>query len=262
MVRKRQKLDGSERCLQIRELLKANQQVSVSALASMFGVSEMTIHRDLKKLERQGQIKRMRGGAMAAERMVFEFDFAQQRQNHKKEKRAIATRALEFINPGQKLILDTGTTALELAFLLREHEDITVITPSLAVASVLQFASGIETVLLGGIIRRGSPDLTGIVTEANLEMFSADIAFQGADAIGLDGTVYTEDMRIVNVDKKIRQRAGKNYILADSSKIGKSALAANGSVNQAEALITDNRIEPRYRKLFEELGATIITVNV
>ncbi len=261
MLQKKQKLDGSRRFLQIRELLKANQQVSVPALASMFGVSEMTIHRDLNKLEGQGQIKRMRGGAMAAERMEFEFDFAQQRQTRKKEKQAIATRAFELIEPGQKLILDTGTTTLELAFLLRDSKDITIITPSLAVASVLQFASGIETVLLGGIIRRGSPDLTGIVTEANLEMFSADIAFQGADAIGLDGTVHTEDMRIVNVDKKIRQRAGKNYILADSSKIGKFALAANGGVNQVDALITDDGIEPSYIKLFEKMGATIITVN-
>ena len=255
------KVSAAERHSRIRALLKDSKQVSIVQLAQMFEVSEMTIHRDLRKLEGDGRIRRTRGGAVPAERMEFEFDFASRRRAHHKEKQAIAKEALKFIEPGQRIILDTGTTTLEVAYLLRELENITVITPSLAVGSVLQFAAGIETVLLGGIIRPGSPNLTGAVTETNLDMFAVDIAFQGADGIGLDGTIYTEDMRIVRVDQKIRQRAAKSYILSDSSKIGKTALATNGYVYQANALITDSAIEPECKKSFEKMGATVTVAD-
>ena len=256
------KLTAQQRLAEIRQFLKDDQQVSVPELSKKFGVTQMTIHRDLDKLQQSGHIKKTWGGAVPSEKMEFEFDFTQRRQSRTKEKQAIAAKALEFISPGQRIVLDTGTTTLELAYLLKDLKDITIITPSLAVASILQFSSGIETVLLGGIIRKGSPDLTGLVTESNLDMFTADIAFQGADGISLDGTLYTEDMRIVKVDQKIRQRAVKNYILADSSKIGKIALATNGSINEVDALITDDKIMDKIKKDFENTGATIITVKI
>ena len=162
------------------------------------------------------------------------------------------------MEPGQRIILDTGTTTLELAILLRDCRDITVITPSLAVASVLQFSTGIETILLGGVLRRGSPDLTGPLTESSLEAFAVDVAFQGADGIGLDGSLYNEDMRITQVDKKMRQRATETYVLADSSKVGKTALATLGRVDEVTALITDAGIEEQVRRRFEEMGAKVI----
>lgn len=255
------KITAEKRGSEICRMLHANQMVSVPELTKKFGVTHMTIHRDLDKLQQAGQIKKTWGGAKPAERMEFEFDFNRRRQTRKKEKQAIVKKAFEFISPGQKIILDSGTTTLELTYLLKDLKDITVITPSLAVASVLQFSSGIETILLGGIIRKGSPDLTGLVTENNLDMFTADIAFLGADGIGLDGTLFTEDMRIVKVDQKIRKRAAKNYILADSSKIGKTALATNGFVSQADAFITDDGIEDEVKKNFEDMGATVITVK-
>ena len=255
------KVSVVERHSKIRELLRDKKQVSIVQLAQMFDVSEMTVHRDLRKLEGDGRIRRTRGGAVPAERMEFEFDFALQRRARQKEKQAIAKEALKFIEPGQRIILDAGTTTLEVAYLLRDLQNITVITPSLAVGSVLQFSPGIETVLLGGIIRHGSPHLTGAVTEANLDMFAVDIAFQGADGIGVDGTLYTDDMRIVRVDQKIRKRAAKSYILTDSSKIGKTALATNGYVYQVNALITDNTIEPECKKAFEEMGTTVIVAD-
>jgi len=249
---------ASVRLTRIRTMLKKDQQVSIPDLAERFGVSEMTIRRDLDKLARNGQVRRTHGGAMPAERMVFEFDFASRRQAHRRQKQAIAREALKLIQPAQKLILDTGTTTLELAYALKDFQDITVITPSLAVASVLQFSPQIQTVLLGGIIRQGSPDLTGVVTEKNLEMFSVDIAFQGADGIGLDGTLYNADLRIVAVDQKIRQKARQTYVLADSSKIGKTALAANGFIYEVDALITDSKIHAQHRRSYEKMGATII----
>lgn len=241
----------------ITELIRQGKEVFVGELARKFDVSEMTIHRDLNKLQEQGHIERIHGGAVPAERMEFEFDFASQRATNQKAKKAIAKEALKLISPGQRLILDTGTTTLELAYLLKEYDNLTVITPSLAVASVLQFTAGIQVVLLGGVIREGSPDLTGVVAEKVLDMFMVDIAFQGADGISLEGEMYNSDMRIAKVDQKMRKRADRTYVLCDSSKIGKIDFASNGSLIDVDALITDSKITDEQlsclRKVKEEI---------
>jgi DeoR/GlpR family transcriptional regulator of sugar metabolism len=256
------KITAKERHARIRELIVKDKPFNVSDLAASFGVSEMTIHRDLNKLEQEGHIRRVHGGAVPAEKMVFEFDFSSRRKAGKKAKQAIAAQAVKLIKPGQIVILDTGTTTLELALLIKELEDLTVITPSIAVASVLQFSTSIQTILLGGSIRKGSPDLTGVITERVLDMFMADIAFQGADGIGLNGEMYNSDMRIASVDQKMRRRAHHTYILCDSSKIGRTDLAFNGSLAETDGLITDSNIDKQHLSYLKEINPNIKIVNL
>jgi DeoR family fructose operon transcriptional repressor len=203
------RLPSAARQSQIRQRLAERPGVAVSDLARAFGVSGMTIRRDLAALEAKAHVQRTHGGAVLAERMILEFDYRERRETNRAAKRAIAAAARRLVRPGQRLILDNGTTSLELAALLQDGEDLTVITPSLAVASELQHAAGVEVILLGGVMRRGSPDLTGPVTEHCLELFSADFAFQGADGIGDDGTIYNTDLRLARVDRMMRRLAGE-----------------------------------------------------
>ncbi len=254
-------VSAAQRQFGIGDLLQNEKEVAIRELAERFGVSEMTIRRDLDRLARGGKVRRTHGGAVATERMVFEFDFVARRQSNRRAKQAIAAEAVRLIRPGDRLILDTGTTTLELAHLLKNIGDLTVLTPSLAVASELQFFEGIETVLLGGVVRRGRADLTGMVTEAVLDMFMVDIAFQGADGIGADGALYTADIQISKVDRKIREQAERTYVLADSSKIGKTALTRHGFVQQVDALITDDGITGKDKRRLERLGAKVIVVS-
>ncbi len=256
------KYTAEQRQKYLAELVRKGKSLAVSQLAKTLNVSEMTIHRDLNKLQEQGHIERTYGGVMPAEKMEFEFDFSKRRSANQKAKKAIACQALKFIRPGQRLILDTGTTTLELAYLLKDFENLTVITPSLAVASVLQFSPGIQTVLLGGIIRKGSPDLTGVVTEKVLDMFMVDIAFQGADGIALNGELFNSDMRIAKVDQKMRRRARQTYVLCDSSKIGKIDFASNGSLIEVSALITDNKIDSGYFESLKKTNTQIIISEI
>jgi DeoR/GlpR family transcriptional regulator of sugar metabolism len=251
----------SSRELQIREVLKSRGEVDIGALALALAVSEMTVRRDLDRMERTGLARRTHGGAVLADRLAFELDFSGRRQTNRSAKRAIAAEAAKLVKAGDRLILDAGTTTLELACLLREIPDLTIITPSLAVASELQFAERIQTVLLGGVLRRGSPDLTGEVTEAVLDMFAVDMAFQGADGIGLDGMLYTADLRVARVDQKIRTRAARTFILADRSKIGQTALACHGRLQDVAGLITDSGITATHLAALRALGATITVVT-
>lgn len=253
-------LPSAARQTRIRERFAERPGVSISALAREFGVSEMTIRRDLAALEDKAHIQRTHGGAMLTERMMLEFDYRDRRATNRAEKRAIATAARKLVRPGQRLLLDTGTTTLEFAALLKDGEDLTVITPSLAVASELQHARGVEVILLGGVIRRGSPDLTGPVTEHCLELFAADLAFQGADAINLDGAIYNSDLRLARVDRLMRRVSKRCCLLADHTKIGHTALARSGSLADVDVFITDKGAPPGALKRFAKLGAEIVTV--
>ncbi|MEO6246317.1 MAG: DeoR/GlpR family DNA-binding transcription regulator [Opitutaceae bacterium] len=254
-------LPSAARQATIRDRFAAKPGVSIAQLAREFGVSEMTIRRDLAALEGKSHIQRTHGGAMLTERMMLEFDYRDRRAINRAAKCAIAAEARKLVQPGQRLILDTGTTTLELAALLKDGQDLTVITPSLAVASELQHAAGIEVILLGGVIRRGSPDLTGPVTEHCLELFAADLAFQGADAIGLDGSIYNSDLRLARVDQLMRRVAKRCCVLSDHSKIGHTALARSGSLADVDIFITDRGAPADALKRFAKLGAKIVTVS-
>ncbi len=256
------KYPSAVRLAKIRERFSEQPGVSVSDLARQFGVSEMTIRRDLRALEDQAQIQRTHGGAMLTERMILEFSYRDRREQHREAKRAIAAEARKLVRPGQRLILDTGTTSLELATLLRDERDLTVITPSLAVASELQHSPSVELILLGGVIRQGSPDLTGPVTEHCLGLFAVDIAFQGADGIGLDGSIYNSDLRAARVDQLMRQVAKQSCVLADHSKIGQTALARSGSLAEVDIFITSDGADRAALKRFEKLGPKVVTVPV
>jgi DeoR/GlpR family transcriptional regulator of sugar metabolism len=254
------KLPSAARQLRIRERLAERPGISVREIAEEFGVSEMTVRRDFAALEGRSQLERTHGGAILSQRMMLEFDYRERREVFRAEKRAIAAEARKLVHPGQRLILDTGTTTLELAALLKDGKDLTVITPSLAVASELQHAPGVEVILLGGIIRRGSPDLTGPVTEHCLELFSADIAFQGADGIGEDGSIYNSDVRLARVDKLMRRMARECCVLADHSKIGATALARSGNLADVHRFITDRRAPAAALRRFARMGPKVVTV--
>ncbi len=254
-------LPSAARQSTIRERFAEQPGVSIAELAKEFGVSEMTIRRDLAALEDKSHIQRTHGGAMLTERMMLEFDYRDRREQNRAAKCAIAATARRLVQPGQRLILDTGTTTLELASLLKDGAGITVITPSLAVASELQHSAGVEVILLGGVIRRGSPDLTGPVTEHCLELLAADIAFQGADAIGADGSIYNSDLRLARVDQLMRKVAARCCVLADHTKIGRTALARSGSLAEVDTFITDEAAPADALKRFAKLGTEIVTVS-
>jgi DeoR family fructose operon transcriptional repressor len=252
------KFSAQDRVEEVRMLLAQQPSVSIAELAQRFGVSEMTARRDLSRLESENRVRRTHGGAVAADRMVFEFDYGARSRTQRTEKQAIARAARELIQPGQCIILDTGTTTWELACLLKDCPDLTVITPSLAVASELQFAPNVEVVLLGGIFRSRSPDLTGPVTEHCLNLFAADWAFQGAEGIDDEGDIYNVDLQLGQVDRKMRAIATQSCLLADSSKIGKTAFCRTGKITDFNYFITDSNAPAGFIRKYKSKVETII----
>ncbi len=245
-------MNPNERMGQIRAMLSNRDSVSIAELAKNLSVSEMTIRRDVAELERAGFVQRMHGSVVATERLSFDLNFSQRRQNRRDQKRAIATLAARLVEPGSRLFVDAGSTTLEFVFCIRDIPNLVVITTSLAVAAALQYAESIETILLGGTLRRGRPDLSGGFTEDMLDLFSADFAFQGADGIDLDGYIYNASVETARISQKMCKKAVRSYTLSDSSKIGQSALIRFGNLKDSCGLITDSQIKPQHLQTFRD----------
>ncbi len=219
--------------------LHSRGECSVADLARLLGASQMTIRRDLDALARAGKARRTFGGAAPAERVLFEFQFLQREREHRAAKAAIARAAARIVRDGQSVLLDSGTTTLAVARELKARRGLTVLTTSLPIASELQYCQDVELLLLGGVVRRGSPDLSGALTEENIERLRADVAMLGADGIDAAGNVYNASLAVARMLEKMAASARKVYVVADHSKIGRPALARFGSLVRWAGLITD-----------------------
>jgi len=245
MAKNKNRVSQTARLDRIREKLVADGEVSVENLAREFHVSTMTVHRDLESLERKGEIIKTYGGATPAKRLTFEFSFRNEQQSNQENKVNVAVAAVKHIQDGQVIILDTGTTTLEIARCIGNRK-VTIITTSLAIVSELQFNDS-ETILLGGYLRGGSPDMHGPLTEENLECFRADLAFIGADGIDCLGNTFTDDLRIASLSSKMAQVSEKTVVVTDSTKIGKNATCKVLNPDNYQLLITNNDLTRQYK---------------
>jgi DeoR family transcriptional regulator, fructose operon transcriptional repressor len=253
-------INSQTRQAAVLERLDRDSFVNVTRLAEELACSEMTIRRDLARLESAGKLKRQHGGAVPTKIVRLEFEMRARSKVRAAQKRAIANRALELIRPGQKIILDTGTTTLNLAHGMRALENVTVVTTSLANVSALMGAPGIECILLGGSVRESSPDLYGPLVEENLSRMRVDIAFIGCDALTDSGALMTTDHRIAKATALMIANSDKTVLLADSSKAGSTSFITYSQLSEIDYLVTDPDIPAEFIEMAEAAGVeTLLT---
>lgn len=230
---------ANQRRAKILDFLAIEGEVFVEDLADRLDVSAMTIRRDLDVLEQGNTLARTHGGAIYSKRSVAEFAFLERNRTFLQEKQAIAREVSRgIVKPGMTIILDTGTTCLEVARTIQHTEGIKVLTSSLAIASVLQMRDNIELVLLGGNVRKNSPDLSGPLTEENLRQFRVTLAILGADAVDHRG-VYTEDLGIAQVSRAMIASADSTVLVVDSSKFARSSFVKYADWKSMQHVVTD-----------------------
>lgn len=236
------KQNTSLRLQQILDLLAGQDEVGVADLAEHFQVTPMTIRRDLGMLEKQGKVTRTHGGAILSAPSIVSFSFQARQQTRMAAKKAIAREAVGRVEPGMTVLIDTGTTTLEVARALAGFSDLKVLTSSLAIASALLAHGGLELILLGGTVNRNSPDLSGPLTEDNLSTFRADIAFIGADAFDENG-LYTSSQQIARVSQTMLGTARQTVLVADSGKFGETAFMRFARWQEVNELIMDSGVD-------------------
>lgn len=242
----------------ILEVLHSEGECTVDRLADSLQVSDMTIRRDLQALADEGLLLRTHGGASPIENVRFEFQFLKRAQQRRTQKEAIGTVAATLVKEGSSVLLDSGTTTLAVARQLRKLQHFTVITTSLPIASVMQRAGNADILLLGGFLRRESPDLEGPLTESNLDTLQTDLAILGADGIDAAGNVYSASLTTARLLTIAVKAAAKVYVVVDSSKIGRSALTRYGNARDWGGLITDSDLDPALAEQLKMSGVNVI----
>lgn len=244
---------------ELMQLLSRAKTLSTTDLARRFGVNEMTIRRDLRLLQDNGAALRCYGGAIAAQRITFEFAFDERHRRNLAEKKRIGEAAAALVQDGQSVFLDTGTTTLEVAKALVARGVLCrATTGSLVVASALWGRANLQEVfLLGGRVRPGSPDLIGPGTELMLEKLSADIAFVGSDGIDPTRGSFADDLETARVSERMASNAARVVIVADHTKLGRASAARYASIEDIDEIVTDKQAEEDVVKAIREKGVRV-----
>ncbi|TDX45305.1 DeoR/GlpR family DNA-binding transcription regulator [Orenia marismortui] len=242
---------AEERRDKIFELIKDGKAVAVNELCDIFNVSSSTIRRDLQQLEDSGLINRTHGGAVVAEGRKFEPSFIEKEKEHPNAKKKIAKQALELIEDGDTIILDAGTTTTELARLLEELSDLTIVTNATNIALELS-TSKHQIILTGGILKKKTLAMVGPIAELNLRNLNPDKVFLGANGITLSDGLTTPDLVEANTKKAMLERAKEVIILADHSKFGETAFVKIAEIKDIDTIITDRDLNRETLKKFKE----------
>jgi DeoR/GlpR family transcriptional regulator of sugar metabolism len=219
----------------ILQAVRTGRGVGVVELAQRFDVSEMTVRRDLARLARERKLLRVHGGAVSQR---DEPPFAEIAVERLDEKERIGRAAAELVQDGQAIMIDIGTTTLELARRLHGRE-LTVITSNLAVIEELVQDESIELVVLGGVVRRNYRSLVGVLAEDALRQLSADVSFIGASGIRDDLAVMDTTMVEVPIKRGMIEGAQRVVLLADARKFSMGGVVRICGPEELDVVVTD-----------------------
>lgn len=244
----------------IRFLLQKHGHLTVADLAAQFGVSEMTIRRDLKQLASMGLVQREHGKAVYPQNpQTRNAVFVTRLGEAYKEKIAIGKTAVDLIHEGESIILDSGTTTLAIALAL--YKKCIVVTNSLPVADVLGMRQEISTVLTGGEVQRTTCSLMGPMTRESLSGFNADKLFLAATGISIEKGLSTTSMAESEVKQAMIHSAKEVILVAHSSKIEQIYYHTFAKWDKVSKFITDTSASPGLVKKLRENGVEVILAD-
>ncbi len=241
----------------IRQLLQTERQVNIHELAVRFAVSTMTIRRDLAVLEAQGLMLRTCGGGMAVAEVSLAGAPATPPSS---EKQAIGLHAAGLVQPGQTVIVDAGTTTLEVVRYLPRAAGITLVTNSLAAAQEM-LGTGMQVLLLGGYLSTDEVRIYGPLTEACLANLHADLLFVGCVGASATHGFYMSDLYLTSNVQAMVRAADRVVVVAESGKFQQRALSCYATPSEVSVLVTDNRLPAEERSQLLEQGVEVLTVN-
>ncbi|KWX85263.1 DeoR family transcriptional regulator [Paenibacillus riograndensis] len=228
-----------ERKRSIVQFVERHTRASVQELSQDLGVSESTVRRDLKELEEARLLKRTHGGAVSLQSVNFEAAFPDKADRFLEEKQRIARKAVEMIQEGDAILLDGGTTTLQIARALKTFSNLKVITNSMIALNELKDCRNIEVSITGGMLRPDTLAFVGPMTERSLEMVRVDKAFIGTNGLDIHEGITTPNMLEAATKRKLISVAKQAILLADHSKIGQVSVCKVADLQEIDHCILD-----------------------
>lgn len=251
----------SERHKKILEILQFQGSISVADLAERMNVSEVTIRKDLTALEAQNKLYRTHGKAIPLSPYIGDRHINEKEKQHVQEKRLIGRQATSMLEEHDSILIASGTTILYAAREMVSARNLTVITASVSVSSILSQNKYIDVIQLGGLVRESSVSVVGSFAENMLSYFNCSKLFMGADGLDLEFGATTTNMMEANLNRMMMASAQKTILLIDSSKFGKKGFSKICDLEKIDQVITDSNIPQVYLENLEELGIEVTVVN-
>jgi DeoR/GlpR family transcriptional regulator of sugar metabolism len=246
----------AERRARIMEALQEQRVVKVSTLSEVLGVSEITIRRDLKLLDREGVLRRTHGGALLTRRAAAEpqLEAAVAAETCTDERARIARAAAAMIEPKDTVFLGSGTTVAAMLRFVDPALEARVVTHSLAAAAEAQ-SSVLELIFLGGLFRPSINAVEGSWTIDMIGSFNADKAFIGADGLDVTAGLTTPSMAVAGIElAMIRRTRGEVVVLADSNKLGLVHQVVVCPLDQIDLVLVDDGASQDVRARIQRAG--------
>ncbi len=248
------------RRIQILDLLNKHGQVDVASLSRDLGVSEVTIRNDLTKLEQKNLLIKARGGALKVDRVAADFSIQDKNKQHLAEKQRIGKAACGLIEAGETIILDSGTTTMELARNLNKDIPLTVITNALNIAEQLAEYHNLNVMVPGGVLRKNSLSLVGSSAEAGFRNYFCDKLFLAVDGFNMIHGLSTPNVEEAHLNRVMIEISKQVIVVADSSKFHKRSFAFIAPISEVDTLITDSGIQPEDKQKLENTGIKVVVV--
>lgn len=251
---------SEERRREIMEILRSDGRVLVRDLAKRFRTSLITVRKDLESLHHQGQLERTHGGALPVRAGALQDQTIQEKERqHRQQKLRIAAAAVRMIQPGQVIILDSGTTTTAIARGCRQLRGLTVITNGTNIAAELADSQA-DVILTGGSLRRNSFSLVGPLAEESLSKLSADILFLAVDGFDLAYGLTTPNQLEARVNRAMSEASKRTIVVCDSSKFGRRSLSLIMPISSVRETITDRGIAKSDLKALQESAIDVTVV--
>lgn len=247
-----------ERLNKIKEILFREKRVDVLELSKLFSVTEVTIRRDLDKLEQEGFLIKTYGGAVLNEDYVikpFPIDYD---DSNIEEKRMIGKIAAQMIENGEAIYLSPGTTCIEIARNIKDKK-LTVVTNDLLIAYELKDSVGIKVIVTGGDLIQSTSILVGGFTLQALNGIYINKAFVGVSGVNLSSGYTVDSYEEVMVIQAVKKISSEIIIVADYSKFNCTAFARLGDLTMAKKVITNKQVPSEFKKYFFENAVKLYT---
>ena len=251
---------ANERQSAIMEILNRAKSIRISDIVDRFSVSNETARRDLEALQDQKLIKRIYGGAILLEPLMTEQQYNARLVQSHQQKVCIGRAAAELVNPGETIILDIGTTTLEIARHLKHLSNITVLTNSLPILNELANTQ-INLFALGGRLNADELSMHGELTIDALQHFYVDKAFIGAGGVTLDGGISDYNSEPAHVRQMIMRRSSQTILVSDSGKFGTNAFAVVCPLTKIDMVVSDDRLPTPFRDALAKMNIKVVLAS-
>ncbi|MBV2358465.1 DeoR/GlpR family DNA-binding transcription regulator [Thalassococcus sp. CAU 1522] len=245
---------------EILDIARRDGKVTVDALAAHFGVTLQTIRRDLAELAEAGRLERVHGGAVLPSGTV-NIGYEERRALNAEAKAAMARACADRVPEDAAVFLNIGTSTEAVARALLHHRNLLVVTNNINVANILIANPTCEVVVTGGSLRRSDGGLVGALAAETIRQFKTDVAIIGCSALDRDGDMLDFDIAEVGVSQAILRQARQRFLVADHSKLSRTAPARIASLSQIDTVFTDRALPAGLAAACADWGTEIVVAG-